>query len=437
MTNNTLPVPPRHTQPKVNPFIKLITRAGPGIITGASDDDPSGIATYSQAGAQFGFNVLWLSLFSYPLMCAIQEISARVGRITGMGIAANMRKVYPRTITLGIVFLVLVSGIFNLGADLGAMAEAAHLLLGGPESFHLLLVSVLCILLQIFIPYTTYVKYLRWLALSLFTYVATGLIVKVNWPEALRATFIPPVHLFHGGYITVAIAVLGTTISPYLFFWQASQEAEEVRVRPKEKPLKKRPDQAPEQLRRIRFDTYLGMAVSNIIAFFIMVTTASTLNAVGQTNIQTATEAAKALEPLAGRFAYALFATGIIATGLLAIPVLAGSSAYAIGETMQWRASLEVKPNKAVKFYATIAAATLLGLLLNFLRISPIRALFISAVVNGLVASPVMMLVMLLSRNRTLMGEFTLPRYLQIGGWVATMAMFFASSAFLVGLLHK
>jgi NRAMP (natural resistance-associated macrophage protein)-like metal ion transporter len=418
-------------------LINLLVEAGPGIITGASDDDPSGIATYSQAGAQFGMDVLWLPLFSYPLMCAIQEISARIGRVTGVGIAANIRKTYSRAITIGVVSLVLVSGVFNLGADLGAMAESAHMLLGARESFLLVAIAAICVVLQIFIPYTTYVKYLRWLAFSLFAYVVTALIVKVNWQEALRATFIPPVRLFHGDYITVAVAVLGTTISPYLFFWQASQEAEEVHVRAEEKPLKKSPEQAPGQLRRIRFDTYLGMAVSNVIAFFIMLTTAVTLHAAGKTNIQTATEAASALQPLVGRFAYILFAAGIIGTGLLGVPVLAGSSAYAFGEAMQWRASLQVKPRKAVKFYATLAAATVLGLLLNFLHISPIRALFIAAVINGLVSSPVMVLVMLLASSRKVMGEFTVPRYLQIGGWVATGAMFLASVAFLVGLVHR
>lgn len=214
-------------------------------------------------------DVLWLPLFSYPLMCAIQEISARIGRVTGVGIAANIRKTYSRAITIGVVSLVLVSGVFNLGADLGAMAESAHMLLGARESFLLVAIAAICVVLQIFIPYTTYVKYLRWLAFSLFAYVVTALIVKVNWQEALRATFIPPVRLFHGDYITVAVAVLGTTISPYLFFWQASHEAEEVHVRAEEKPLKKSPEQAPGQLRRIRFDTYLGMAVSNVIDFLL------------------------------------------------------------------------------------------------------------------------------------------------------------------------
>jgi NRAMP (natural resistance-associated macrophage protein)-like metal ion transporter len=416
-------------------FAENLALVGPGLVTGASDDDPSGIATYSQAGAQFGFGTLWLALFSYPFMCAIQEISARVGRVTGVGIAANIRKAYPRPVVYAIVTMLLVSSIFNLGADLGAMGESAHMLFGGPAWIYLLMMGIISIVLQIFVPYTRYVKYLKFLVLSLMAYVVTAFLVPIDWPAALRNTIIPPIKMFHGEYLTVVVAVLGTTISPYLFFWQASQEAEEVRVRPEEHPLKTAPAQAPKQLRRIRIDTYAGMAVSNAVAFFIMLTAAATLHAHGYTAIQTATQAASALEPLAGRFAYALFATGIIVTGLLAVPVLAGAAAYAVGEAMHWRVGLEIKPARATKFYFTLGVATLVGLALNFVHFDPIRSLFIAAVINGLLAAPVMALMMLMTSNRKIMGQFTLPLYLQIAGWIGTIAMFAASLAFLISSL--
>jgi NRAMP (natural resistance-associated macrophage protein)-like metal ion transporter len=420
--------------PKQDPdsFTSNMSFMGPGLVTGASDDDPSGIATYSQSGAQFGFGTLWLTLFSYPFMCAIQEISARIGRITGVGISANIRKAYPRPVVYMIVALLLISSIFNLGADLGAMGESAHMLLGGSAWIHLLVMGLISIVLQIFVPYTRYVKYLKLLAVSLLAYVVTAFLVHIDWPTALLATIVPPVKLFHGEYLTVVVAVLGTTISPYLFFWQASQEAEEVQVRVKEKSLRQDPSQAPKQLRRIRIDTYAGMAVSNVVAFFIMLTAAATLHAHGDTNIQTATQAASALEPLAGRFAYALFATGIIVTGLLAVPVLAGAAAYAVGEAMNWRVGLEIKPARATKFYVTLGVATLVGLLLNFVHFDPIKALFIAAVINGLLAAPVMALMMMMTRSQNVMGKFRLPLYLQVVGWAGTVAMFVASMAFLI-----
>jgi NRAMP (natural resistance-associated macrophage protein)-like metal ion transporter len=418
--------------PDPDSFAENLAFVGPGLVTGASDDDPSGIATYSQAGAQYGFATLWLTLFSYPLMCAIQEISARIGRVTGLGIAANIRKMYPRPVVYAIVAMLLVSSVFNLGADLGAMGESAHMLFGGPAWIHLLVMGIISILLQIFVPYTRYVKYLKFLVLSLMAYVVTAFLVPIDWPAALRATMVPPVKMFHGDYLTMVVAVLGTTISPYLFFWQASQEAEEVRVRPEEHALKHVPAQAPKQLRRIRIDTYAGMAVSNAVAFFIMLTAAATLHAHGDTAIETATQAASALEPLAGRFAYALFAAGIIVTGLLAVPVLAGAAAYAVGEAMRWRVGLEIKPARATKFYLTLGVATLVGLALNFVHFDPIRSLYVAAVINGLLAAPVMVLMMLMTRSTKIMGNFTLPLYLQIGGWIGTIAMFAASAAFLI-----
>ena len=435
--NKIEPKARRTDKPAQDPdsFAENLAFVGPGLVTGASDDDPSGIATYSQAGAQFGFGTLWLTLFSYPIMCAIQEISARIGRVTGVGISANIRKAYPRPVVYAIVTMLLVSSIFNLGADLGAMGESAHMLFGGPAWMHLLVMGLISVLLQIFVPYTRYVKYLKFLVLSLMAYVVTAFLVHIDWPAALKATIVPPIQMFHGNYLTMVVAVLGTTISPYLFFWQASQEAEEVQVRAEEKPLRHSPAQAPKQLRRIKIDTYAGMAVSNAVAFFIMLTAAATLHAHGDTIIQTATQAASALEPLAGRFAYALFAAGIIVTGLLAVPVLAGAAAYAVGEAMHWRVGLEVKPARATKFYITLGVATLVGLALNFVRFDPIRSLFVAAVINGLLAAPVMVLMMLMTRNPKIMGEFTLPFYLRLAGWMGTVAMFGASAAFLISSL--
>lgn len=418
-----------------SPFEAIPTSAttyiGPGLVTGASDDDPSGIATYSQAGAQFGFGTLWMAVFSYPFMCAIQEISARIGRITGVGIAANIRKVFPRPVVYCIVAMLLVSSVFNLGADLGAMGESAHMLFGGPAWVYLLSLGLVSIALQIWVPYTRYVKYLKFLAISLLAYVVTAFVVHVDWRAALTATLLPPLKLFHGTYLAMIVAVLGTTISPYLFFWQASQEAEEVQARPEEKCLREDPSQARKQLTRIRVDTYAGMAASNLVAFFIMLTTAATLNSQGENHIETAAQAARALEPLAGRFAYGLFATGIIATGLLALPVLGGAAAYAVGEAMNWRVGLEIKPARATKFYSTLGLATLVGLALNFLHFDPIKSLFIAAVINGVLAAPVMALIMVMTRKRQVMGRFAIPAYLRTLGWLGTAAMFAASIAFL------
>ncbi len=407
-------------------IVNLLLRLGPGLITGAADDDPSGIATYSQVGAKFGYNMLWVMPFSYPLMAAIQEISARIGRVTGAGIAANIRRHYPKPVLYGMVSLLLVANIFNLGADIGAMGAAAKLFLPGPVWAYILLSGGMSLLLQIAVPYTSYVPYLKWLTLALFAYIATAIVVGEPKWDAIRATFWPSIR-WNSAYLTALTAVFGTTISPYLFFWQASEEAQDVSVNAKDKPLKRAPGQAPEQFGRIRFDTYIGMALSNTVAFFIILTAAVTLHTHGILDIQTADEAAKALEPLAGRFAFLLFAIGIIGTGLLAVPVLAGSAAYAVGETFHWTASLQKKPRQAAKFYATIGVATVIGLVLNFVHLNPIKALFWSAVLNGVVAVPVMVLTMILTQNANVMGKFTLPLYLRIGGWIATAVMLVAS----------
>lgn len=399
---------------------------GPGLITGASDDDPSGIATYSQTGAQFGYTMMWLMLFSWPLMIAIQEICARIGRVTGVGIAANMRKHYPAPLLYAIVSLLCLANIFNLGADIGAMGAAGQLLLGGPIPPFVFFFSVVSLSLQMYVRYTRYVNYLKWLTAALFAYILTAFVAHVDWGHALRATILPSLY-FNGRYFTTLIAVLGTTISPYLFFWQASEEAEDVRDNRKEHALKWAPWQAQEQFERIRVDTVVGMGFSNLVALFIILTTAATLHVAGITEIQTSAEAAKALEPLAGRFAFVLFALGIIGTGLLAVPVLAGSAAYGVAEAFKWRASLERRPREARRFYGVLAVATLIGLALNFVGINPIRALFWSAVLNGIVSVPLMVVTMLMAGNPKVMGQFTLPRGLKAVGWIATLVMLAAS----------
>ena len=369
---------------------------------------------------------MWLMLFSYPLMIAIQEICARIGRVTGVGIAGNMRKHYPAPLLYGIVSLLCLANIFNLGADIGAMGAAGQLLLGGPLFPYVLLFSVVSLLLQMYVRYTKYVRYLKWLTLALFAYVLTAFVAHVDWGRALRATVLPSLS-FNTRYLTTLIAVLGTTISPYLFFWQASEEAEDVRDNRKERPLKWAPWQARQQFDRIRVDTVVGMAFSNVVALFIILTTAATLHAAGIVDVQTSAQAAKALEPLAGRFAFVLFAVGIIGTGLLAVPVLAGSAAYGVAEAFRWRASLERRPREAKRFYGVLAAATIIGLGLNFMGLNPIRALFWSAVINGVVSTPLMVVTMLMSANRKVMGQFTLPRGLRVVGWIATLVMLAAS----------
>jgi NRAMP (natural resistance-associated macrophage protein)-like metal ion transporter len=395
---------------------------GPGLITGASDDDPSGIATYSQVGAQFGFGMTWLMLFSYPLMCAIQEVSARIGRTTGRGVAGNMRRHGHRWLVNPIVGLLLLANIINIGADLGAMGAALRLLVGGPEQLYVALFAVLCAALQIWTHYERYVAVLKWTTLSLFAYVACVLVVDVPWREVVWRTLVPTI-TFDAASIVAVVAVLGTTISPYLFFWQSSHEAEEEKEDPGAKPLILAPQQSRWQLLRIRIDTYVGMAASNIVALCIIITTAATLNAHGVTDIQTSEQAAEALRPVAGAFAFAIFAAGIIGTGLLAIPVLAGSAAYAVGEALGLPTGLARLPRKAKAFYATIAIATLLGVGINFSPLDPIKALFWSAVINGVVAVPVMAIIMAMAAQPKVMGQFILPLPLRVVGWLATSVM--------------
>jgi NRAMP (natural resistance-associated macrophage protein)-like metal ion transporter len=408
--------------PSTPPKKGLFALLGPGLITGASDDDPSGIATYSQAGAQFGYTMCWVMLFCYPLMVAIQEISARIGRVTGQGIAGNIREHYSPWLLRAMVVLLLGANIANLGADLGAMADAVHLLVGGPLHLYVVAFAVGCTLLEVFSSYARYVKILKWTCAALLSYVATALVVGVPWGEVALATFVPHVS-FSADYIVTVVAVLGTTITPYCFFWQSSQEAEDMRVDPAADALLDRPEQAPAAIERMRLDTYVGMGYSNLISFFIIVTTAATLHAHGITDIQTSAQAAEALRPIAGEFTFVLFAAGIIGIGMLAVPVLAGSCAYVVGEALNWPTGLGREPRDAKAFYATLAVATLVGIGINFVGIDPIRALFWAAVLNGVVAVPLMAVIMLMAMQPRVMGRFTLPRPLWALGWLSTVTM--------------
>jgi NRAMP (natural resistance-associated macrophage protein)-like metal ion transporter len=419
-----LPLPPEIAKQPERP--KLIDIMGPGLITGASDDDPSGIATYSQAGAQFGYEMGWTLLLTYPLMCTIQQISANIGRVTGRGLAGNLRRHYPTWLLYGVVALLILANTINIGADLGAMAAALKLLIDGPLLLYVVLFGVASVLMEIFIRYSWYVSVLKWLTLSLFAYVGTVFVVGVPWGTVAWHMVMPHIPL-SADYLTVVVAIFGTTISPYLFFWQAGQEVEDISEQPAAKPLRDAPAQAPAALERIRIDTYVGMALSNLIALFIVLTTAATLHAHGQTDIQTSSQAAEALRPLAGRFAFTIFALGIIGTGLLALPVLAGSAAFALGEALRWPVGLARRPLRAKAFYATIAAATVVGALVNFSELDPVKALFWSAVLNGVVAVPVMVMTVLMAARRDVMGEFTIGRVLKMMGWLATGAMALAA----------
>jgi NRAMP (natural resistance-associated macrophage protein)-like metal ion transporter len=400
----------------------FLSTLGPGLITGASDDDPSGIGTYSQAGAQLGFGIGWTMLLSYPLMAAIQEISGRIGRVTGHGIAGNVCRNFGPAYIWSLVGLLFVANTINIAADLGAMADALKLLIGGPGIAYVVLFGTLSVLAQIFFDYDRYVSVLKWLTLSLFAYVIALAVVEVPWGEALKGVLIPRAS-WDAAFLTTLVAILGTTISPYLFVWQSSQEAEEQRIDADKKPLKKDSSDAPEEFRRIRLDTMIGMAFSNLIALSIIVTTAATLHAQGKTDIESSAQAAEALKPIAGPFAELIFALGIVGTGLLAIPVLAGSTAYAIGEGRRWKVGLSRKPKEAIAFYSVLALSGLCGIGLNFSSIDPIKALYWSAVVNGVLAAPVMVLLMVLVRRPNVMGKLVVTGPLYWLGWAATAAM--------------
>ena len=414
-------------QPPQQP-VSIWQALGPGLVTGAADDDPSGIATYSQVGAQFGYGLAWTMLFSFPLMAVIQAIAARIGCVTGVGIAQNLRRHYSPWLLRVVVLLLLLANIINLGADLGAMGSALKLIVGGPDHIYTIGFGILCIVLEVLLSYATYASLLKWATLSLLAYVAVVFAAHVPWGTALYGALVPQLAL-DPAHATGLVAVLGTTISPYLFFWQAGQEVEELHRR-HVKPLCVAPRDAGPELARIRMDTIVGMGVSNLIALFIIFATAATLNAHGITDIQTTSQAAEALRPIAGVFTFALFACGIIATGLLAVPVLAGSAAYAVSEMFGWTEGLDRKPKEAQGFYGAVTVATLGGVALNFVGIDPVKALYWSAVVNGLMSAPLMAVMMIMAVNPRVMGRLTLPRAMVIGGWAATVVMALATIGF-------
>ena len=400
----------------------FLRKLGPGLITGAADDDPSGIATYSQAGAQFGLNMLWTALITFPLMVGIQIVSARIGRVTGVGLAANIRRQFPRWVLLSVVLLLVVANTINIAADIAAMGEALQLVVGGAEHGHAVVFGMLSLLLQVFIPYQRYVRVLKWLTLSLLAYVAVAFSVHIDWAQAIRQSFAPTLS-FNPDFVAVVVAVFGTTISPYLFFWQASQEVEELRSGNGSSSLTSTPEEARLHLRRIKIDTYVGIGFSNLIAFFIILSAAVTLHVAGITQIQTSAQAALALRPIAGEFSFLLFSLGIIGTGMLAVPVLAGATAYAVADSFGWRQGLDRKLFEAKEFYAIIAIATLGGVLLDFTPIDPIKALFWSAMINGVIAVPIMIVMMLMATQVEVMGQFAIKRRLKFLGWLATAAM--------------
>ena len=411
----------------------FLARLGPGLITGAADDDPSGIGTYSQVGAQFGYGLSWSLLFSLPFMTVIQDVSAQIGSVTGRGIAANLRRHYPKPLLWSAVTLLLFANIINLGADLSAMGAVMDMLIPGPILAYTLGFGLICLLLEIFLSYERYAAVLKFTTLSLFAYVAVVFSVHIPWAEAIRGVLIPHVE-WSTAFATGFVAVLGTTISPYLFFWQAAQEIEEEK-RTHSKPLYVTPRQAAGELQRIRQDTLVGMVFSNVVAIFIVFAAAATLHANGVTTIQTAAEAAQALQPVAGKFAFLLFAIGIIGTGLLAVPVLAGSAAYGVSGMLGTPASLNAKPRNAKVFYGTIVVTTIAGALLQFVGLNPVRALYWSAVINGVLAAPLMAIMMLIVTNPKAMGHLTLGRRGAILGWAATTVMAGATILFFISLL--
>ncbi len=399
-----------------------LARVGPGLITGVADDDPSGIATYSQAGAQFGLNILWTMPLAFPLMAAVQSMCAQIGRVTGRGLAANIKAHYSPFILYGVVFLLLMANTLNIAADIAAMAETSELVLGWDRHLLTVLFSLLTLLLQIFIPYHRYVYFLKWLTLSLLAYVAVLFTVHVPWSQVAFRTVWPHMVL-NAGTATVVVGVFGTTISPYLFFWQASEEVEDMLAKPAHSALLDQPQSALKELRRIKWDTWTGMFYSDITAYFIILATAVTLHVAGITDIQSAAQAANALRPLAGNFTFILFALGILGVGLIGVPVLAGSAAYAVSEAMGWKWGLERRAADARGFYGVIAGSVLAAIVLEYSPLSPMKALFWCAVINGLVAVPLMVILVLMASSRRVMGAFAVNMNLRVLGWIATAVM--------------
>jgi len=414
---------------------KLFKKIGPGFITGAADDDPSGVATYSQTGAIFGYSQLWLALFTFPFMIVIQQMCGRIGMVTGKGLAGVIHANYSKPVLYFAVSLLVIANTINIGADLGAMAASAQMLLGLPFLFWLFLMTGFIIVLEVFVTYKTYSKILKYLALTLFAYVFTAFIVKLDWGIIVKNTVLPQIK-FSKDYLLNIVAILGTTISPYLFFWQASQEVEEAIVKDKIPDIGVgKPAVSRKNVADMNWDTIIGMFFSQAIMFFIIITTAATLHAKGITNIGTASEAAEALRPVAGNLAYLLFAAGIIGTGLLAVPILAGSSAYAVAETTGLKAGLSKKPGRAPGFYGIIAVSTLIGMSISLLGINPIKALYYAAALNGIAAPALMVLVILIANNKDIMGKFVNKRISNIAGWVIVLVMTIAAILFIIDSL--
>ena len=416
---------------------KIFSILGPGFITGASDDDPSGIATYSQTGALFGFAQAWTALFSFPMMVAIQEMCGRIGLVSGKGLAGVIRLHYPKKVLYSSVFLLFLANTINIGADLGAMAASAQLVFGFPFVYWLIGMVVLTLVLEIFVSYKTYSKYLKYLALALLSYVVAAFTIKLDWKEVFASLIIPHIE-FNKTYIFNIVAILGTTISPYLFFWQADEEVEEEVAHHKLRRMGAgQPRITPKDISRLRLDTVIGMLFSNLVMFFIIITTGTTLFTHGITKINSASDAALALKPLAGDYAFLLFAVGIVATGLLALPILAGSASYAVSESFGWREGLYQKLNRAHGFYGVITIATLVGLLINFIGIDPIVALYYSAVINGIIAPPLIVMILLIANNKKIMGERTNSPFLNILGALTAFIMGLSAVILLFSLFIK
>lgn len=412
---------------------RTLRQLGPGLITGAADDDPSGIATYSQAGAQFGFAMLWTVVFTLPLMAAIQIVSARIGYVTRRGLAATIGRSFPRPVLLAVVGMLVLANTLNVSADIAAMAEALRLLVGGSAHVYAVTFGLLCLVLQVFLPYKTYVGWLKWLTLALLAYVAVAFMLRLDWWQVLAQVVHPrfPDGVHTREIVLMVVAVFGTTISPYLFFWQAAQEMEDIGDAPPHTPRSVR-----HHLRRIKGDTLVGMTFSNLVAFFIILSTGATLHGAGITDIRSSAQAAEALRPIAGEFTFLLFGLGIIGTGLLAVPVLAGSAGYAVAEAAGWRGSLSARLDKGEGrgFYGVIAAATVGGVVLCFTPMDPVKELFWCAVLNGVIAVPIMVVMMLIASRPQVMGAHVIGRRLRLLGWIATAAMAATVVAMLVTL---
>lgn len=419
--------PPGTESNPVKRFLKLL---GPGLITGAADDDPSGIATYSIAGASFGFATLWTALITLPLMSVVQFLCAKIGMVSGMGLAGVLRTFYSRWLLYPAVLSLVVANTINAGTDIGAIAAALNLLVPIPISLMIVPIALLVVAVQFWGSYRLIARVFKWLTLALFAYIGAAFLARPDWGEVLKATVNPHLNL-DGTYLMTLVAILGTTISPYLFFWQASEEVEE-EISLGRKTLEERQGATFAELRNATLDTDVGMFICNLVFYFVIVAAAATLHSGGVTNIQSATDAAKALEPLAGSGAKYLFAIGVIGVGFLAVPVLTGSAAYAVAETFGWECQLDDKPREAKHFYTVIAASTLVGMLINFAGINPMSALFWTAVINGLVSPPLLVIIMLVSNNKKIMGDKVNGVGTNIVGWTAALIMFAAAIGMLV-----